>query len=294
MNIKNVLVTGANGLLGHHTCKALTEHGIEVAALTHNTSLSPLPGVRYYSIDFGTFWEEAELPNQCDAVIHLAQSGKFRNFPKDALDVFKVNIESTARLLDYARRRSSVKFIFASSGGVYGNGMSAFHENSPIVPPDELGYYLGSKMSGEILAQSYADIFQVITMRFFFMYGSGQHRNMLIPRLMEHVLTGKPITLQGRNGIRINPVHVKDATDAVIAALFTEHSATYNISGPEVLSIREICDSIGYYLRQSPNYRIFEGEPKDLLGDNSAMCSLLIKPSRRLFEHLDDVRKCLG
>lgn len=34
---------------------------------------------------------------------------------------------------------------------------------------------------------------------------------MLVPRLVGSVARGKPIHLQGENGIRLNPIHVSDA-----------------------------------------------------------------------------------
>jgi nucleoside-diphosphate-sugar epimerase len=54
-------------------------------------------------MDLSSAWSEDKLPSSCDVIIHLAQSPHFRDFPNSALDVFKINIESPARLLDYAK-----------------------------------------------------------------------------------------------------------------------------------------------------------------------------------------------
>jgi nucleoside-diphosphate-sugar epimerase len=208
------------------------------------------------------------------------------------LDVFCVNLESTARLLDYARGSGVKKFIYASSGGVYGNGLNAFHENASIVTPGKLGYYLGSKASSEFLVHSYADVFQVIVLRPFFMYGQRQKPGMLIPRLMYSIEKELPISLQGETGIRINPVHVEDAALAVLSSLQLEESATFNIAGPEVLSIRDICDLMGNFVGKPAKYTAVGGEPQDLIADISSMQNLLHNPTILLKDRLNEVFVC--
>ena len=77
-------------------------------------------------VDLSSDWKISELPTKIDVIYHLAQSDKFRDFPAGAPDVFQVNINSTAKLLDYAKKTGVKSFIYASSGGVYGNGKNLF------------------------------------------------------------------------------------------------------------------------------------------------------------------------
>jgi nucleoside-diphosphate-sugar epimerase len=284
MSIRDVvLVTGADGLLGRRVTEYLHKCS-KVYALVHSEPKMPVPEVDYIVNDFSVDLNRQLLPHKVDSIIHLAQSSNFRDFPNSALDVFQVNVASTAQMLDYARSISVKNFIYTSSGGVYGNGSEAFKENAPIVPPGQLGYYLGSKACGEILVQSYASIFKVVILRPFFMYGPGQNRSMLIPRLMESVATGRPITLQGDDGLRINPVHVDDAAKSLIAGIEINESSTFNIAGPDVLSIREICEAMGKYLGRSPEFVNQPGHASDLIADISAMTEKLFTPRIKLFD----------
>jgi len=286
---KRILVTGATGLLGSKLCESLSSAGCTVYAMVRTLPEKGVDAVEYIMLDLADEFNDTRLPRDLDVVIHLAQSSQFREFPHAALDMFHVNVQSTAKLLDFARGQGVEKFIVASSGGVYGNGNDPFNENSPIIPLGSLGYYIGSKMCSEILAHSYVGLFQVTTLRFFFMYGPGQQREMLIPRLFDNVAAGRAITLQGESGIRINPIHVDDAVQAVIASISTEHSATYNIAGPDILSIREITEAMGHYLDCHPNYQMNSDTPKDLVGDNAAMVKSLHTPTRHLLESLSDI-----
>lgn len=287
---KTVLVTGANGLLGRHLLHSLSEsRQFRIEALVHHPPEAPISGVSYRIVDLSSNWSIAGLPSEVDAVIHLAQSAHFRDFPGKALDVFSVNVASTARLLDYAHQVGARQFLYASSGGIYGSGKQAFRENSPIGDPGLLGYYLGSKLCGETLAQSYAAQMQVVILRFFFMYGPGQNRSMLLPRLMDSVREGRSIGLQGEEGLRVNPIHVADASAAVVAALNSEQSAIYNIAGPEIVSLREICRKIEALTKKSGLYTQNAGAPQDLLGDISAMVKSLHTPTVVLSEGLKDL-----
>ena len=289
VKMKIFLITGANGLLGRSMCNKLSQQSDYVYALTRELLLEPIPNVTYIPINFESPWSDQALPTSVDTIIHLAQSVKFRDFPEKAADIFGVNIDSTARLLNYAKNAGAKQFIYASSGGVYEGGSLALDENSPISPVGKLGFYLGSKMCSEILVQSYAALMQVIVIRPFFIYGPGQNRSMLIPRLMDNIISGNPISLMGKHGIRINPIHVEDAAASIVAALLIKESATFNIAGPKVMSIHEICNGIGHYLGKSPVFVNQSGQANDLIADITSMCVKLRAPSIFLLDSLSDI-----
>lgn len=273
----NILITGANGLLGVHAVKQLVAQH-QVHALVHSAPLEPVAGVTYHVIDLSGDWSTESLPSALDAVIHLAQSSRFREFPEQAMDVFGVNVASTARLLDYARISGARHFILASSGGVYGAGDGAFKENSLIPHHGQLGYYLGSKLCAEVLAQNYSSLMNVAVLRFFFMYGEGQKRSMLVPRLIDNVMAGQPITLQGCDGIKINPIHVSDAVAALEHCLKLEGSHTFNVAGAQVLSLRDIAGIIGEAVWRTPVFKVEEVEPRHLIANIDALSESLIAP----------------
>ena len=184
--MSRILVTGATGLCGRALCLRLLEKSHEVFAVVKDREAKLPKGVSPVFIDLSKHWEIELLPSKIDMIVHLAQSPHFRDFPDRALDIFKVNVESTARLLDYGKRIGIEKFIYTSSGGIYGNGSHAFQENAPVEPTSKLGHYLGTKSCCEILINSYASVFDVVILRPFFVYGPGQNQSMLMPRLFRN------------------------------------------------------------------------------------------------------------
>ncbi len=253
----SILVTGANGLLGKHVLQAFSEK-YELHAIVRSVPTDPIDGVHYYPYDLKTDWSTDQLPTGIHTIFHLAQSELFRDFPDHALDVYHVNVTSTVKLLDYARRIGVQKFIFTSTGGIYDASLEAVHENSPINTFGQLGNYFATKLCSEILTHNYTQFFDVTLLRLFFMYGKGQRRSMLIPRLVDNVRNGIPIKLTANGGIQINPIHVSDVVQLLESLIESNGSYTFNVAGPEVLSLKEIAEIIGEKVGVTPKFEISE------------------------------------
>jgi UDP-glucose 4-epimerase len=269
--VKNILITGSKGLIGEALMNELKLNtSFNVFGVTH----SGKSAANIIEIDFNENWSDSALPEKMDVIVHLAQSEKFRNFPESANEVFEINTRSTLKLLEYARKAGAQKFIYASSGGVYGNSDTGFNEESPLQLNKDLGFYLTTKFCSELLVENYISYFDINILRFFFAFGEKQRKNMLIPRLVESIRTKKPITLQGKEGIRINPVYVEDAAKAMLRIIEKPGSYNINIGGSETVSIKQLSELIGKHLNIAPVFEYQNTEVKNLIGDISRMKEL--------------------
>jgi nucleoside-diphosphate-sugar epimerase len=276
--MKTVLVTGAGGLLGRELISLLARDH-QVVALARQPIAHENPNVQPFPADLSQPLDLDRLPDRLDAVVYLAQSPRFRDFPGGAADVRQVNTDQPLALIEAARARGAGAFVYASTGSVYAPSASAISEED-AAPAN--GFYAASKLAAELLLKPYGALMNVALLRFFFIYGRGQKRDMLLPRLVGSVREGRTITLQGQDGLRINPIHVSDAARAVEAALSIDGCNTINIAGPETLSIRDICEIAGERLGQAPQFEMQQGSAgSDLVADISRMRSLLGAPSVR-------------
>lgn len=265
--MKKVLVTGAGGLLGAHLVPVLQREGMEVIVASRDL------------LDLSRPLDSSSLPAEVDAVIYLAQSSRFREFPDAAEDIFQVNTAQALALLDYARAAGATNFVYASTGGVYAPSDEPLNESSTLQSP--MAFYPASKRAAEILIEAFASFMKIVVLRYFFIYGRGQKREMLIPRLVDNVLNGRAVTLQGEEGLRLNPVHAMDAACATAAAVGLDRSAIVNVAGPETLSIRAMCEIIGSKLGRAPVFEVQpDQKPGHFIADTERMSALLGAPSR--------------
>ena len=225
------------------------------------------------------------LPSSIDAVIHLVQSNHYKDFPHAADDIFYTNINSTFNMLEFARKNGVKNFVLASSGGIYGRGPEAFDENFNL-RHEILDFYLSTKICAEALAENYKDFMNIIILRFFFVYGEGQRDVMLLPRLAKSISAGKPLILQGKGGINLNPIYVNDAVEAIIRVLSLNNSYCINIAGGEVVSLRQLAVMIGDIIHKEPVFRLEDKLPGHLVADIKQMEKLLGRPKVTLQDGL--------
>lgn len=273
-----ILVTGAAGFVGSHLLERLADEH-ELHPLVRR---APDDSREWIVQDLTEPLNRSRLPSRIDAVIHLAQSPRYREFPDGAEDVYAVNVHSTFELLEYARAAGAQSFVLASTGGIYGYSYEALVETAPANP---LNFYLTSKHVAESLVANYQTLFRTIVLRFFFVYGPGQ-AGMLVPTLIEKVRKGDQISIAGRPGQRINPIHVSDAVEVFPPALELDRSDTFNVAGDEVLSIRELVGVIEQATGEAAHVRHIDPEHEgDLIGDNSRMKERLgVRPRTTLLE----------
>ena len=273
----NILVTGANGLLGRYLIDILSNSGHIVFALVKDKSklnFDKNQNINIVEMDLSNI-ELSKLPQNIDAIYYLAQSNRFREFPDGINDMLDINVVAPNILAKWAIEKGVKKFIYASSGGVYTNPNKAVKEFFDINANEKLGFYLNSKLSAEMLLKNYANLFETFAIiRPFFMYGVGQNETMLIPRLISNIKNEKTVTLNGENGIKINPIYVTDAANAVAKILELHGEFIINIAGEDIVSLKELCTIIGNIVGKEPIFTISDIAQNDLVADITIMKSL--------------------
>jgi nucleoside-diphosphate-sugar epimerase len=265
-----VLVTGATGFVAPHLMRRLAADGHEVVALGHDQARIPTgDGITPVIVDLAAPLDDRAIPD-FDVVVHLAQANV--TFPDGAGDLFRVNVVSTQELLDLARRRGASRFVYASSGSVYGLGEGAVAEDDPRRADD---FYGVTKRSGELVVGAYRDHVAGAILRFFAPYGPGQ-TGRLIPGLIARVRGGEAVTLRGGGRPRMTPIYVDDAVEAIAHALVSTDQLVLNVAGDETASIRDLGERIGAIVGREPVFEDAGVEASgDLIADNRRLHDLL-------------------
>lgn len=277
-----ILVSGAAGFIGSNLLKFL-QHRHEIYALdVQKVPQSDSPSLHWIQYDLSQTQKLIHLPEKIDAVIHLAQSRHYRQFPEMAEDIFQVNTSSTFHLLEYARQTGAQHFILASTGGVYQPCDEKITEETIVKPTN---FYSTSKYAAELLVDSYQSFFYTTIFRLFFVYGAGQ-KGMLIPGLLHKVINKETIIIEGKPGLRITPTYIGDVIKAFEPALQLDSHHIINIAGDEEVSITELVHIMEEASQQAAHIEYREKAPiKRLAADNHQMKSILnINPQTTLIE----------
>lgn len=295
MCAKRILISGGTGLLGRNVIRLL-EDSWEVYAIVRLLPDEKAKNVNYIVQDLTQGVSVECLPTEIDAVMHLAQWPSYRSFDQDAVQIFEVNTAAALKLVDYASKSGARKFILASSGGLYAPSSNLLTEDAALGGDvNSLNYYFSSKRCAEMLVDAYRSLIDITIVRPFFIYGPGQRKEMLFPRLIESVRAEQPITIQGEDGIKINPIFVEDAAEIFIKILNSGCKiGLVNVSGSEVLSVRQIARKIGDIVGVHPSF-VSEGDaPLDFVADTSLMEACFAPARTNLDIGLEKMFKQLG
>jgi nucleoside-diphosphate-sugar epimerase len=266
----DVLITGATGFIGTSLLRDVTRHH-RVVAVARNPPVRPGDPVRWIAGDLADSRLGDRLPPHVDAIVYLAQSRRYRQFPAGAADVFDVNIAGLMSMLDYARLHGVGCFVLASSANVYRRADDAIREDAPIEPRT---FYARSKVAAELLLQSYADVFRCVVLRLFTVYGPGQS-DALIPSLLDRVRSRRPIQIEGDVGLKVSPIFVDDVAHAIVTLLesdpWTPRLDTFNVGGEEAATVLQLGQLIGDVLRISPQFDFVPGNPSGWVADISRL-----------------------
>ena len=239
-----ILVTGACGYKGTVLVPKLLAAGHEVVALDimwFGNFLQPHPKLKVMRGDVRDV--DAIDLGGADAIVHLSSVA---NDPCGDLDpklTWEISCLATMQLADKAVRKGVKRFIYASSGSVYGvKDELQVTEDLELKPISE---YNKTKMVAERVLLSYGDdmAVQIVRPATVCGYSPRMRLDVSVNLLTMQALTREEITVLGGKQTRPN-IHIDDITDLYLFMLdHPEHTGIYN-AGFENLSIMEIAERV--------------------------------------------------
>jgi UDP-glucuronate 4-epimerase len=264
----HVVVTGAAGFIGSHTCERLIAAGHRVTGIdafdgylypaevkrATAAELAALPGFRLVEADICDRARIADvLDGGVDVVCHLAALAGVRPSLAEPLRYLRTNVEGTGVIVERMREAGLQRLVFASSSSVYGvkpgdvREVMAFREDDPCLSP--ASPYAATKRMNELMLSTYRDLFGlgVFALRFFTVYGPRQRPDMAIARFTRAIAAGRPVTLFGDGSTRRDYTFVDDIVSGVVAAIDRVTPGAYeliNLGGTHTISLAELVETI--------------------------------------------------
>ena len=243
-----ILVTGACGYKGHVLVPKLLARGYEVVAFDLQWFGNFLAPHQKLTVVKGDVRDIDTIPlNGVDCIIHLSS---IANDPCGDLNpklTWEVSALATMQLAAKAKRMGIKRFIYASSGSVYGVKEEAqVTEELELKPISE---YNKTKMVGERVLLSYQDdmVVQIVRPATVCGYSPRMRLDVSVNLLTMQALSNGKITVFGGDQVRPN-IHIDDITDVYLHLIdHSEVTGVYN-AGFENISIMDIAKLVTKYI----------------------------------------------
>ena len=267
LSSRRVLVTGGTGFLGRTLLDYVEESGgvhgpgVEVSVLTRD----PDAFLRRFPCYARLGWlrllagdvRQPHLPvGEFTDIIHAAADTHGHEQP---LSWIRQIVDGTAAMLEYARLQGVERFLYVSSGAVYGPqpvDTAALAEDHPGAPPTELmsSVYGQAKRLAEQLCTVYhrEHRLQTVTARCFAIVG--EHVPLSGPYAMGNflrdALAGNPISVTGDGTAVRTYLYGRDTAHWMMALLLRgEPGEAYNVGSDEEASIAEAARLVASIVR---------------------------------------------
>lgn len=261
----NILVTGATGLIGGCLVETLLlnpKRDYQVYASGRNKERAMLRFKNF--VDDATFhFVEYDVMQPFrndvyfDYIVHAASNANPKFYATQPVEVMKANFDGVANLMEYGINHGMKRFLYVSSGEVYGEG------DGRTFTEDYSGYvdcakprscYPSSKRAAETLCVSYAAEYgaDVVIARPCHTYGPHftEQDNRVYAQFIRNVLRGEDIMMKSTGEQFRSWCYVVDCVSALLHILLKgESGEAYNIADADsnisICELAEIIAAIG-------------------------------------------------
>lgn len=290
---KNVMITGACGLIGSFLVDAIMIHNklyndnITVIAYDFKEEFISNRFPKYLNdANFKYVCQDVNLPlsydDEVDYIMHLASNAHPALFKTDPVGTIKANIIGLLNLLEFAKEKKVTRVLYTSTGEVYGEkeGIKEFFEEDIgfVNPVLYRSCYPNSKRCAETLCVSYSEQYGVSTViaRPSHVYGPTMTKSdsRVYAEFIRNILNNEDITLKSPGNQTRSYTYIADAVSALLYILLAgEDKNAYNIANPNsILSIREMAEIIA----DIGNKKVLFDIPKDVpTNANPMQCGVL-------------------
>jgi UDP-glucose 4-epimerase len=242
----HILVTGSSGTIGTRLCEKLLRDGHTV------TGIDWVKNIWQESVESITTHIDLRDQEKLDAwkpsspidvVVHLAANARVYELVGDPARA-RDNMMTLWNMLEYTRKNTIPRFLFASSREGYGNiDAERFTEDLVRVENCE-SPYTASKVGGEAFVQAYRRCYGIKTviLRFSNVYGMYDESNRVVPLFIRQVRASKKLTVFGETKC-LDFTYIDDTVNGICLALkkFDDvQGETFNIAYGEGTTIMEL------------------------------------------------------
>jgi UDP-glucuronate 4-epimerase len=276
-----ILVTGAAGFIGFHTCLKLVKQGHEVYGIDNiNDYYDPklkfdrlselgfneaetkqfnneVQSAKFNSLRFSRIdlVDHESIDNlfkkeQFEVVCNLAAQAGVRYSIENPKAYIDSNISGFLNILEGCRNHKVKHLVYASSSSVYGENKKVPFETTDNVD-HPISLYAATKKSNELMAHTYGHLygFKTTGLRFFTVYGPWGRPDMAYYLFADAISNDQPIKVFNNGNMERDFTYIDDIVNGVTKIIeknidSREHYKIYNIGNNKTESLQNFITTI--------------------------------------------------
>jgi dTDP-4-dehydrorhamnose reductase len=246
-----VLVTGANGFIGHYLTDALLKKGYTVIATGKGSCRLPfsdIQGFSYVEMDFTDPFQVHDVFEYVkpDVVVHAGAMSKPDECENNQWQSYVVNVEGTLTLLANAEEYKS-HFIFLSTDFIFDGEKGPYKEDDLANP---VNFYGKTKAEAEEAVYEYPCNWSIV--RTVLVYGKALPGTSNLYTVVRDKLQKGEMYNVFTDQLR-TPTYVDDLTSGICSIIKQKATGIYHVSGKDFLSPYAIAIAVAEYLGLNKN-----------------------------------------
>lgn len=259
---KTIVVTGCGGFIGSHFTRKCLELGYNIIGVDKMTYASNANIVNEFLKNEKFKFlrkdiNDVKLNNyNYDLIVNFAAETHVDNSIDDCSDFIHSNISGVHNLINQSKTNKT-PFIQISTDEVFGDIQEGSHKETDKLNPSNP--YSATKSSADLLIKSYARTYgleyQII--RLTNNYGLDQHKEKLIPKVIDCIQNNKKIPIHNQGTPFRNWLFVGDSIEAILTVINKgKINEIYNVNGNCELQNIEVVKTILRYFEFTEDYNI--------------------------------------